>query len=236
MRATAEERLQAHDRFAALMVHGGDAEMMVAGSSTHYATTLRTILEVIGPAPGVRRVSSHYLLLLPREAVLLADCAVNIAPDAEELAEIALLAAATARALGIEPRVAMLSFGNFGSVEHPFTRKVREATALAKARAPGLVIDGEIQLAAARDAKLRGQYFPFSDLTEDANVLVFPDLQSGNLALHALQHIGEAVPIGPVLMGTRLPAHVLQYGMTVQEVVNLVTVGVVEAAALGGPD
>jgi malate dehydrogenase (oxaloacetate-decarboxylating)(NADP+) len=214
------------------MVDAGDADMMISGVSHHYAQSLRTILEVIGPAPGTRRVSSHYLVMLQKRAILLADCAVNIEPGAEELAEIALLAARTAHALGIEPRVAMLSFSNFGSVDHPFARKVRRATALARERAPQLRIDGEMQLATALDGALRGEHFPFSTLDSDATVLVFPDLQSGNLALHLLERVGGAVTIGPVLMGTRRPAHVLQYGLTTADVVNLVTVGVVEAAAL----
>jgi malate dehydrogenase (oxaloacetate-decarboxylating)(NADP+) len=233
MRAAAAQRLRQTDTFAALMLHLSDADMMIAGVSTHYVESLRTILEVVGPGKGVRRVSSHYLVLLPKGVLFLADCAVNIDPDAEDLAEIALLAAATARALGVEPRVSMLSFSNFGSVDHPFTRKVRRATELAKERAPGLVVDGEMQLATALDGPLRHEYFPFSSLEQDANVLVFPDLQSGNLALHLLQNVGGAVPIGPLLMGTRLPAHLLQYGATVEEVVNLVTVGAVEAASVG---
>jgi malate dehydrogenase (oxaloacetate-decarboxylating)(NADP+) len=232
MRAAAAQRLRQTDSFAAMMLHSGDADMMIAGVSTHYVESLRTILEVIGPAPGVRRVSSHYLVLLPKGILFLADCAVNIAPDAEELAEIALLAARMARSLGVEPRVSMLSFSNFGSVDHPLTRKVRRATEIAKEHAPDLIIDGEMQLATALDGPLRREYFPFSCLEKDANVLVFPDLQSGNLALHLLQHVGGAVPIGPLLMGTRLPAHLLQYGATVEEVVNLATVGAVEAAAL----
>jgi len=232
MRAAAVQRLRQRDYFAAMMVHSGDADMMVAGVSTHGAESLRTILEVIGPAPGIRRISSHYLILLPKDVVVLADCAVNIDPSAEDLAEIALLSARMARSLGVEPRVAMLSFSNFGSVDHPFARKVREATALAKSRAPELVIDGEMQIATARNRPLRAEYFPFCELDRNANVLVFPDLQSGNLTMQALQDMGEAVPIGPILMGTRLPAHLLQYGATVEEVVNLTTVGVVEGAAL----
>jgi malate dehydrogenase (oxaloacetate-decarboxylating)(NADP+) len=232
MRAAALQRLRQTDSFAALMLHLSDADMMIAGVSTHYAESLRTILEVIGPARGVRRVSSHHLILLPKGLLFLADCAVNIEPTAEELAEIALLTASTSRALGIEPRVSMLSFSNFGSVDHPFARKVRTATEIAKERAPNLVVDGEMQLATALDGPLRREYFPFSNLAQDATVLVFPDLQSGNLALHLLQQVGGAVPIGPMLMGTRLPAHLLQYGATVEEVVNLVTVGAVEASAL----
>jgi malate dehydrogenase (oxaloacetate-decarboxylating)(NADP+) len=163
--------------------------------------------------------------------LFLADCAVNIEPDAADLAEIALLAARTARSLGVEPRVAMLSFSNFGSVDHPFARRVRRATEIAKERVPGLPIDGEMQLATALNRSLRREYFPFSSLERDANVLVFPDLQSGNLAMHLLQYGGGALPVGPVLMGTRLPAQLLQYGATVEDVVHLTTIGVVEAAA-----
>jgi len=232
MRAEAAERLRQRDCFAAMMLHAGDADMMIAGASTHYAASLRTILDVVGPAPGISRVSSHHMVLLPKGVIFLADCAVNIEPEAEHLAEMALLAARQARALGFEPRVAMLSFSNFGSVDHPATRKVRRAAEIARERSPDLVIDGEMQLATALDGSLRREYFPFSDLDRDANVLIFPGLESGNLALHLLQHVGAAVPIGPILMGTRLPAHLLQYGMMVEEVVNLVTIGVVEAASL----
>ncbi|MFC1531787.1 phosphate acyltransferase [Thermodesulfobacteriota bacterium] len=232
MHAEAVKRVRKRDYFAALMVHAGDADMLFAGVSTHYAESLRTILEVIGPAPGVSRVSSHHIILLPKSIYLLADCAVNIDPTAEELAEIALLTASKASTLGIEPRVAMLSFSNFGSVSHPLARKVRRATEIAKERAPELVIEGEMQLVTAVRGDLRQKYFPFSELRDNANVLIFPELQSGNLALNLLQHIGEAVSVGPVLMGTRLPAHLRQYGATVDEIVNLAAVGIVEAAAL----
>jgi malate dehydrogenase (oxaloacetate-decarboxylating)(NADP+) len=170
-------------------------------------------------------------VLLPRDVLVLADCAVNVEPDAAALAEIGLLAARAAKVLGLEPRVAMLSFSNFGSVVHPFARKVRDAAEIVRTRSPDLSIDGEMQLATAMDASLRGQYFPFCRLDGDANVLVFPDLQSGNLALQLLQRSGEALVIGPVLTGTRRPVHLLQYGATVEDVVHLATVGIVEAAA-----
>jgi malate dehydrogenase (oxaloacetate-decarboxylating)(NADP+) len=126
----------------------------------------------------------------------------------------------------------MLSFSNFGSVDHPYARKVRQATEIARERAPGLRIDGEMQMATALDAAMRREHFPFSELEENANVLIFPDLQSGNVALQLLQYIAEAVAVGPLLMGTRLPAHLLQYGATVEHLVNLTAIGVVEAAAL----
>ncbi|RKZ19396.1 NADP-dependent malic enzyme, partial [bacterium] len=124
-----------------------------------------------------------------------------------------------------------LSFSNFGSSEHPYVAKVRRAAEIVKERAPGLVVDGEMQLAIARDRELRKGYFPFCRLDEDANVLIFPDLQSGHLAMQSLNYMAEALPIGPMLMGTRLPVHLLQYGATVEEVVNLTTVGVVEFCA-----
>lgn len=231
MRTTARDRLRRTDRIAALMLRTGDADLMVSGITAHYADSLRTILEVIGMAPGVRRISSHYMVLLPRDVFFFADCSVNIDPDAEELAEIALLTAGCARAVGIEPHVAMLSFSNFGSVEHPFTRKVRRATEIVKARAPGLVVDGEMQLATALSAEIRAQHFPFTDLTKDANVLIFPDLQAGNLALQLLERAGEAVTVGPVLMGTARPAHLIQYGSSVPDLVNLVVAGIVQSAA-----
>jgi malate dehydrogenase (oxaloacetate-decarboxylating)(NADP+) len=232
MRVTAERRLLQPDHFAAMMVHGGDADMMIGGLTTHYVESLRTLIEVIGPAPGTRRISAHYMALLPKDVVFLADCAVNVDPDAEDLAEIALHAARMARSLGFEPRVAMLSFSNFGSVDHPFARKARRAVEIAREREPQLMIDGEMQLLTALNRPLRQEYFPFSSLDRDANVLVFPDLQSGNLALHLLQQVGTAVLVGPLLMGTRLPAHLLQYGATVEDVVNLATVGAVQAGTL----
>ncbi|HUU46738.1 MAG TPA: phosphate acyltransferase [Acidobacteriota bacterium] len=231
MRATAEERLTKRDYFAAMMLKGGDVDMMIAGVGTHYSESLRTILEVIGPAPDVRRIVSLYMVLLPKRVYFLADCTVNIDPNSEELAETAILAAQAARSLGFEPRIAMLSFSNFGSIAHPSARKVRQATEIVKEREPGLTIDGEMQLAIAVNSDIRREYFSWSDLEEDANVLVFPDLQSGNIALHLLQHVSEAVAVGPLLMGTDLPAHLLQYGATVEDVVNLATIGAVETAA-----
>ena len=231
MRPEAIKRLQQRDYFASLMLHTGDTDMLFAGVSTHYAKSFRTILEVIGPAPDISRISSHHMILLPKNIYFLADCAVNIDPSAEELAEIALLTASRVSSLGLEPRVAMLSFSNFGSVGHPLSNKVRRATEIAKERAPELIIDGEVQLAVAVDEKLRLKNFPFSDLVENANILIFPDLQSGILALDLIQQIGKAVSVGPILMGTRLPVHLRQYGVTVEEVVNLVATGVVEAVS-----
>ena len=228
MRASAERRLRARSAFAAMMVASGDADMMVAGVGTHYAESLRSIFEVIGMAPGIRRIAGHYLVLLPKRVLVLADCAVNVDPAPVDLAEIALLAARAARAVGLEPKVAMLSFSNFGSVDHPSTLKVREATEIVRARASELVVDGEMQILTALDGAFRREYFPWSALDGDANVLVFPNLEAGNLALQMLQSLGAATVVGPSLMGTRLPAQLLQYGVTAEDVVNLVAIGIVQ--------
>ncbi len=230
-RQVALDIIHRKDYFAAMMVHSGDADMMIAGISPHYSETLRTIIEVIGPAPGISRITSHYLMLLPKDAVLLADCAVNIDPSADELAEIAVLTAGMAANLGIEPRVALLSFSNFGSVEHSLVKKVEKAVQLVKEKAPELNVDGEMQLITARDELLRKDYFPFCELESNANVLIFPELQSANMAMNSLQCLGDTVSIGPVLLGTRLPAHLLQYRATVEDVVNLTTIAMVEAVA-----
>jgi malate dehydrogenase (oxaloacetate-decarboxylating)(NADP+) len=226
----AASRLTQARPFAALMLHSRDADVMICGASDHYAETLRTVLEVIGPAPGVRRIASMHIVLRPKETFFLADCAVNIEPDAEDLAEIALLSARAVRALGITPRVAMLSFSNFGSVDHALAAKVRAATQRAKERSPELNIEGEVQVETALDGDIRRRYFPFSELTQNANVLVFPGLESGNTALQLLQKLGEGVAVGPVLLGTRRPVHVIQYGSPVSDVIHLAAIGALQAA------
>ncbi|MBD3220299.1 NADP-dependent malic enzyme [bacterium] len=233
-RELALQRTRQTKHFATLMLHTGDADLMIGGVSDHYAETMRTVLEVIGPAEGVERIASLHLVLLPKQVFVLADCAVNIDPDARQMAEIGLLSAQLARSLGVEPSVAMLSFSNFGSAEHALARKVREATRIAHERDPELVIEGELQLATALDGDIRRRYFPFSALTEDANVLIFPDLQSGNLALHLLEALGDAVVVGPVLTGTRKPVHVIQYGAPAEAVVHLATMGALQIAERGG--
>ncbi|HEY0590281.1 MAG TPA: phosphate acyltransferase [Thermoanaerobaculia bacterium] len=230
IRSMAVARMKQPDYFGAMMLRSGDADMIVSGYAAHYADSLRMILRVIGTAPGVRRISTHYMVLRGHDVFFLADCGVNIDPTAEDLAEIALATAGCARRVGIEPRVAMLSFSNFGSVDHPFARKVRRATELVKQRAPELTIDGEMQLETALASDVRREYFPFCELKEDANVLIFPDLQSGNLAMHLLQRMGEAVVVGPMLVGTAHPAHLVQYNTTVEDLVNLTAMGIVLAA------
>lgn len=215
--------------FGALMLCQGDADLMLGGLTTPYPESLRTVLEVIGPAEGVRRIAGMFMVLRRKEVYFLADCAVNTDPDAETLAEIALLSATAVRSLGIEPRVAMLAFSNLGSVDHPLAHRVRRATEIVRQREPRLTIEGEVQPMTALDRELRERYFPFSELRQNANVLIFPDLQSGHLALHLLELLGDVITVGPLLMGTRRPVHLLQFGRSVQDVVNLAALATVQA-------
>ncbi len=215
--------------FASSMVEAGEADAMVAGIEANYAEILRAILQVIGPAKGVRRVAGLYMAAFPhRELMFLADTTVNIDPDAQTLADIALQTASWVRDLGIRPRVAMVSFSNFGSVDHPESRNVAEAVRLVQEADPELEIDGEVQADTAVELhKLKGVY-PFSHLEGPANVLIFSRLSAANAAYKLLDKLGGADTIGPVLLGMAKPVHVLQRGCSVQDVLNLATVASVD--------
>jgi malate dehydrogenase (oxaloacetate-decarboxylating)(NADP+) len=230
IRDVARARLRDPVYFGSMMLNVGDADLMIAGMTAPYAESIRRVLEVVGPAPGVHRIFGVYMVLRPNDVFFLADCSVNIEPAAETLADMAIMVARLVRSLGIEPRVAMLAFSDYGSVNHPLARRVRRATELAMERDPALTIDGEVQLMTALSSEIRGQLFPFSRLRQDANVLIFPDLQSGHLAVHLLELLGDAVTVGPLLLGTRRPVHVLQYGSSASAVVNLAALGAVHAA------
>jgi malate dehydrogenase (oxaloacetate-decarboxylating)(NADP+) len=223
-------RLRDPTYFGSMMLDTGDADLMIAGMTVPYAESIQRVIEVIGPAPGVRRIFGLYMVLRPNEVYFLADCSVNIEPDAETLADMAVMSARLVRSLGLDPRVAMLAFSNYGSVDHPLARRVRRATQLAMEKDPELVVDGEIQLVTALGREIRQQFFPFSRLRQDANVLIFPDLQSGHLAVHILELLGDAVTVGPLLVGTRRPAHMLQFGSSAEAVVNLAAFGAVHAS------
>jgi malate dehydrogenase (oxaloacetate-decarboxylating)(NADP+) len=220
--------------FAGMMVREGDADAMVAGIESSYPETIRPALQVVGRADGVRRVAGLYMVALPdRKLLFFADTTVNIDPDSETLAEIALLAAGFVREVGLDPRVAMLSFSNFGSAPHACSDKVAEAVRRIKELAPELEVDGEMQADSAVDFGLLQNIYPFTDLKGPANVLVFPNLGAANTAYKLMSQIGGAEVIGPVLLGMRRPVHVLQRGGTVQDVVNLVTIAAVDAAERG---
>jgi malate dehydrogenase (oxaloacetate-decarboxylating)(NADP+) len=187
-------------------------------------------LQVIGVREGIHKVSGVYLVITRKgDLYFLADATVNVDPTAEDLAEIALCAAAEARRFDIEPRVAMLSFSSFGSTKHPLCDKVRKAVELARYADPSLIIDGEVQAGVAVNAKKLEAAFPFSSLKGGANVLIFPDLQSCNIACKLLGPLGGAETLGPILAGMAKPVHLLQRGAEVEEIVNITTIAVVDA-------
>jgi malate dehydrogenase (oxaloacetate-decarboxylating)(NADP+) len=217
--------------FAAMMVELGEADGFVAGLTQNYPDTLRPALECIPLEKGVERVSGLYVLMFEKGIYFLADATVNIDPDAQQLAGIAHSAAKLARQFDIEPRVAMLSFSNYGSVKHPVVNKVREAVEILKKEAPDLIVDGEMQADTAV-SPLRSIDYAFSEIKGDANILIFPDLQSCNIAYKLLIELGEAEALGPVLMGMSKPVHVLQQGASVSEIVNMAALTVVDAQRL----
>ena len=227
-RNEARELMSNSNYFGAMMVHMGDADGFVAGVSQHYPDTIRPALQIIATRPDVHKVSGLYVIATKRDVFLFADTTVNIEPNSEDLAEIALLSAEVAESFGIEPRVAMLSFSNFGSTQHPLTEKVRRATELVKQRNPKLMVDGEMMADTAVVPELLAEY-PFSTLRQRANVLVFPSLEAGNVAYKLMLRIGSAEALGPVLMGLSKPVHVLQRGSTVEEIVDVAALAVVDA-------
>ena len=229
-RKEAEEAILGPNVFGSMMVHLGDADAMISGLTHHYAETIRPALQIIAMREGIRKVSGLYLLISPRgKLYFLADCTVNIEPSAEELAEIAICAAEMARRFDVEPSVAFLSFSNFGSTQHPLTEKVRKAVNIVRQRIPDLKVDGEMQADTAVVPEIIEETYPFSRLRGGANVLIFPNLEAGNIAYKLLARIGGAQVIGPVLMGLSQPVHVLQRGAEVSDIVNMVAVAVVEA-------
>lgn len=226
----AREQTLNRNTFGSIMVHLGDADALVSGVTQHFPDTIRPALQVIKPRPGLHKVSGLYLMITQHgDLYFLADCSVNIDPAAEDLVEIALCAAQTARRFGVEPRVALLSFSNFGSVEHPQTQKVRRAVELIRQTDRTLIVDGEMMADTAVVPEIIAETYPFSDLRGGANVLVFPDLISANASYKLLSRIGEAETIGPILMGMSKPVHVLPRGAGVEEIVNISAIAVVDA-------
>ena len=227
--AEARERMRQPLYFGCMMLAEGDADGLVAGEDATYPDTLRPALEVIGTAPDVRHVAGLYMMILQQELMFFADTTVNIDPDAETLAEIALLSAGFVKRLGIEPRIAMLSFSNFGSARHPQSIRVREATEIVKKRAPDLEIDGEMQADTAVVQEILEHSFPFSGLRQPANVLIFPDLNAANTSYKLLARLGGAEAIGPILLGMAKPVHILQRGSQAADILNLAAIATVDA-------
>jgi malate dehydrogenase (oxaloacetate-decarboxylating)(NADP+) len=227
--AEANRRLYNANYFGLVMVALGEVDAFVSGATTTYPETLRPALEVVGAHPRAGLVSGMYMLVLERQLIFCADTTVNIEPSPEQLAQIGYAASRVVRAFGETPRVAMLSFSNFGSVRHPVADRVAKAVALLRERDPNLMVDGEMQADTAVDPETLTETFPFSALKEPANVLIFPNLSAGNIAYKLLHHLGGATAIGPILVGMAKPVHVLEQGADVQDIVNMVAVAVMDA-------
>jgi malate dehydrogenase (oxaloacetate-decarboxylating)(NADP+) len=235
-RTEAEQTIRNPTTFGSMMVRLNDADALIGGLTTHYPDTIRPALQVIDVRPEMRRVAGVYVLITPKgDIYFLADATVNIEPTAEDLAEIAIMSAEKARRFNQEPRVAMLSFSNFGSTRHALSDKVRRAVDLVRQKAPGLMIDGEMQADTAVVPGIIEETYPFSTLKGGANVLIFPNLESGNIAYKLLQRIGGAELIGPLLTGLSRPVHVLQRGSEVNDIVHVAAVAVVDAQEVGKP-
>ena len=223
------EMLRDRIAFACMMVRSGDADGVVAGITRHYPETLRTVLRIIDRRSGVRKVSGLYMMIRQRKIYLLADTTVNIDPSPEDLAEIAMLAARRARRLGIVPHVALLSFSNFGSARNPDSERVTQAAEICSRLDPGLIVDGEMQADTALDPDISEEFFPFSKLQSEANVLIFPNLAAANIAYKLLRQFAGARSVGPILMGMAKPVAVLQKGFNVEEVITMSAVAVHDA-------
>jgi malate dehydrogenase (oxaloacetate-decarboxylating)(NADP+) len=215
--------------FGSCMVARGDADALLSGVTMHYPETIRPALQVIGAHPSAKLVSGMYMLVTERHVVFCGDTTVNIDPTAEQVAQIAFAASRITRMLGIVPRIAMLSFSNFGSVRHPDAEKMARATQLLKERDPTLMVDGEMQADTALNEEILRRDYPFSSLKEQANVLIFPNLGAGNIAYKLMHHLGGATAIGPILVGMRRPVHVLERGADVQDIINMAAVAVIDA-------
>ena len=215
--------------YGLLMLRAGQADALVTGEEVDYPDSIRPALEVIGVEPGRKHVNGIYMMIFRQQTLFFADATVNIDPDAETLAEIATATASFVERLGIEPRVALLSFSNFGSVKHPQARKVQQAVALLHERAPGLQADGEMQADTAVVERILTRVYPFAKLRGPANVLIFPDLNAANIAYKLLARLGDAQAIGPILVGMDRPVHVLQRLSEVPEIVNMAVIAAVDA-------
>ena len=225
----AERKVYNGNYFGSVMVARSDADALLTGMTMTYPEALRPALEVIGANSKAGLVAGLYMLVFEKHVVFCGDTTVNIEPTSEQLAQIAYAAARIVRAFGQTPRVAMLSFSNFGSVRHPEAKRVAEAVRLLRQRDPSLMVDGEMQADTAVDQTILADSYPFSALKEAANVLIFPNLSAGNIAYKLLRDLGGATAIGPILVGMARSVHILEQGADVQEIVNMAAVAVMDA-------
>jgi malate dehydrogenase (oxaloacetate-decarboxylating)(NADP+) len=218
--------------YGAMMVETGAADAMVSGLTRKYADPVRAALQVIGVQEGVSKVAGMYIIITKHGPFFFADTTVNVNPTAQDLVDITVLTATAVKQFNIVPRIAMLSYSNFGSVGGEIPEKSRKAVEMLHKNYPGMIVDGEMQANVALNNSLMKEHFPFSELVDKkVNTLIFPNLAEGNIAYKMMQEIGGAEAIGPILLGTKKPVHILQLGSSVREIVNMVTIAVVDAQA-----
>ncbi|NII86000.1 MULTISPECIES: NADP-dependent malic enzyme [unclassified Pedobacter] len=228
----ATKLLRDRNYYGASMVEFGEADAMISGLTKNYGATIKPALQVIGVEPGVKRVAGMYMMMTKKGPVFFGDTTVNVDPTAEELVDITLLIDKSVKQFNIKPRIALLSYSNFGSNDGVTPNKVRETVRLLHKNHPEIVVDGEMQGNFAINNELLQDNFPFSTLADaPANTLVFPNLESGNIAYKLLQELGGAEAVGPILLGLNKPVHIVQLGSSVREIVNMVTIAVVDVQA-----
>ncbi len=228
--ADAQRVMRDRHAFGAMMVEFGEADALISGLTRDYSKTILPALQIIGMRKGVRRVAGMYIIMNKKGNFFFADCTVNVDPQADEMVDIIGLTARGARFFEAEPRVAVLSYSNFGSSKGEIPDKAQEAVRLARAKYPDLIIEGDIQANVALDVELQRELYPFSALSkEGANTLIFPNLAAANIAYKLLMEIGGAETIGPILLGMRKPVHILQLGSSIREIVNMAAIAVVDA-------
>ncbi|MCJ0741458.1 NADP-dependent malic enzyme [Pedobacter montanisoli] len=216
--------------FGASMVEFGEADAMISGLTKNYASTIKPALHVIGTEPGVNRVAGMYMMMTQKGPVFFGDTTVNVDPTVEELVDITLLIEKSVRKFNVHPRIAMLSYSNFGSNQGDIPEKTRKAVKILHEKYPEIIVDGEMQGNFAINNTMLKDNFPFSRLADaPANTLVFPNLESGNIAYKLLQELGGAEAVGPILLGMKKPVHIVQLGSSVREIVNMVTIAVVDS-------
>ena len=226
----AQKWMRERNYFASMMVNAGDADCMVTGYSRSYPNVVKPVMELIAKQQGVSRIATTNIMNTKRGPLFLSDTAINPNPSAEELAKIALMTAKTVRLFGIEPVIAMISFSNFGSSSHESAIKVRQAVKILHANYPDLIVDGEIQTDFALNAEMLKSKFPFSKLAnKKVNTLIFPNLDAANITYKMLKELDKVVSIGPIMMGLEKPVHIFQLGASVEEMVNMAAVAVVDA-------
>ncbi|NNM16595.1 MAG: NADP-dependent malic enzyme [Bacteroidia bacterium] len=226
----AKKNMRERNYYGAMMVETGQADALISGLTRKYADTIKPALRVIGTQEEVKKVAGMYIMVTKKGPIFFADTTININPSVEDLVEITVLSAKAVQQFNIKPRIALLSFSNFGSSEDHESLRVRKAVEILHKQYPSLIVDGELQANFAFNPQLMRENFPFSELAQQgANTLIFPDLHAGNIAYKLVQEMGSAEAIGPVLLGMNKPVHILQLGSSVREIVNMVTIAVVDA-------